>query len=186
MRGSVPRSWGRSDVAAQLFQVPQQKSLDPILRTHHREIDKGSRSAQNRWSTTRGRGRERERSELSRPAFSRSRVTPSGSNTSSVRACITQARDVFAPSDWRSTISGLVPRRRNSPASAKPAGPAPTMSISVEAGSVIAWALDLFAIGHSWTNCRLQGRSKSCQRSLANISWHLVGNPPSVNARWHP
>ena len=59
------------------------------------------------------------------PCASKSRVTPSDSNTSIVRACTTQAREVFAPAGCRSMISGSAPSRLSSAASARPVGPAP-------------------------------------------------------------
>jgi hypothetical protein len=57
-------------------------------------------------------------------------ATPRSSSTSSVRACTTAARDVFAPSTAASTTCTSTPRIASPAAVASPVGPAPMTSTS--------------------------------------------------------
>src|SRR6266480_4271040 len=61
--------------------------------------------------------------------------TPIRSSISSVRACTTAAREVFAPVACRSTTVTSWPCPANDAATANPTGPAPTTSTSVRPGS---------------------------------------------------
>ena len=61
--------------------------------------------------------------------------TPIRSSISSVRACTTAAREVFAPAACRSTTVTSWPCPANEAATANPTGPAPTTSTSVRPGS---------------------------------------------------
>ena len=84
------------------------------------------------------------------PCAISSSAAPSSSSTSRVRACTTAAREVFAPSACRSRITNSTPAAARVTASARPVGPAPTITTSVRCGRssccprlLLSWVVDV-------------------------------------------